>query len=282
LIVGDYNFFTIFEPKERLICAASFPERVLHHAIINICHPVFERYQVFHSYATRKGKGQYAAISFASKNQKKYKWFCKLDVRKYFDSIPHDRLIKFLNHHFKEKKVLDIFEKITHSYKYQDGKGLPIGNLTSQYFANFYLAYADHYLLEKIQIPAYTRYMDDMVLWHNNKNELIDKSKRFISFIEKNLELDIKHKGLNRTSNGLPFLGYVLFPDKRRLTKQSKQRFIKKFSQYDKMLKSEIWTQEEYARHIIPLIAFTSHANSKKLRTKHIERKEARHRALTA
>ncbi len=282
LNVGDYNFFTIFEPKERLICAAPFPERVLHHAIINICHPIFERFQVFHSYATRIGKGQYAALDYTANNQRNFAWFCKLDIRKYFDSIPHDKLIQLLHLRFKEKRLIDVFEKIIYSYRQSLGKGLPIGNLTSQYFANFYLANADHYLLEKIKIPAYTRYMDDMVLWHNDKKALIDKYKKFIAYIEEHLELDVKQKGLNRTSKGLPFLGYVVFPDKRRLTKQSKQRFMKKFCQYDKMLKNGFWTQEEYASHIIPLIAFTSHANTKKLRMKHIEKTETGHRALTA
>ncbi len=282
LNIGDYNFFTVFEPKERLICAAPFHERVLHHSIINICHPVFERFQVFHSYATRIGKGQYAALEYAAKNQKKHQWFCKLDIRKYFDSIPHGKLIQLLESRFKEKKLTDIFEKIIFSYSCSDGKGLPIGNLTSQYFANYYLATADHYLLEKIQIPAYARYMDDMVLWHDDKRVLIEKIRKFVSFIEKHLELYVKQKGLNRTSKGLPFLGYVVFPYKRRLTKQSKQRFMKKFVQYDKMLQKGIWSQEEYSGHIIPLLAFIKYANTKKLRIEHIKKTETVHRDLSA
>ena len=107
--IGNYHFFTIFEPKERLICAAPFAERVLHHAIINVCHPIFESYQVFHSYATRFGKGQYNALEHAKRNQGKFKWFCKLDIRKYFNSISHQKLIELLNHRFKDDRLMHLW-----------------------------------------------------------------------------------------------------------------------------------------------------------------------------
>ncbi|MBN1340090.1 MAG: hypothetical protein JXA03_12245 [Bacteroidales bacterium] len=112
IAVGNYSFFAVYEPKKRLICAAPFNERVLHHAIINVCHPVFERFQVYHSYATRIGKGQYVALDYAKRNQKRYRWFCKLDIRKYFDSIPHETLNNLLSKRFEEKKLLDLFNKI--------------------------------------------------------------------------------------------------------------------------------------------------------------------------
>ena len=95
--VGNYHYFTIYDPKERVICAAPFGQRVLHHAIMNVCHPVFERFQIYDSYATRLGKGQYAALERAKVYSHKYQWFCKLDVRKYFDSIDHDVLYTLLN-----------------------------------------------------------------------------------------------------------------------------------------------------------------------------------------
>ena len=264
--LGNYHYFKIYEPKERLICAAPFAERVLHHAVINVCHPVFERFQIMHSYATRIDKGQYAALELAKKSQKKYIWFCKLDIRKYFDSISHEKLLKLLGRLFKDQKLPGLFEKIIQSYETLPGRGLPIGNLTSQYFANFYLGVADHHLLESIHIPSYVRYMDDMVLWHHDRKTLTIKSKEFISFIEEKLELRVKPVCLHPTKKGLPFLGYVVFPEFLRLNKNSKKRFMQKMKIADKCFENGNWSQEEYAGHVNPLIAFTEHADTLKFR----------------
>ncbi len=166
---GNYNYFTIYDPKKRLICAASFEQRVLHHALMNICHLYFERSQIFESYASRIGKGTYAALDKARRFNKRYKWFLKLDFRKYFDSLDHIVLKSQLNRLFKDRQLLNIFSSIIDSYCVGSGKGVPIGNLTSQYFANHYLSQADHYMKEIVNIPAYTRYMDDVILWHNAK-----------------------------------------------------------------------------------------------------------------
>lgn len=266
--IGNYHFFTIYEPKERLICAASFPERVLHHAIMNVCHPIFEKFQIYHSYATRIGKGQYAALEYAKANQRKFAWFCKLDIRKYFDTISHERLLKLLQKRFKDERLLLLFERIIRSYEVTTARGLPIGNLSSQYFANFYLAASDHYLLEKIRIPAYVRYMDDMVLWHHSRESLIEVQKQLVFYLKGQLGLDCKPPCINRRDMGLPFLGYVVFPERVRLNKKSKQRFIKKYKFAETMLARNQWSQAEYAGHLIPLIAFTKQAHTHELRIK--------------
>lgn len=264
--IGNYHFFTIYEPKERLICAASFPERVLHHAIMNVCHHVFEKFQIYHSYATRIGKGQYAALDYAKANQRKFEWFCKLDIRKYFDSISHLLLLQHLHKRFKDVQLLELFKKVIKSYQVSTNQGLPIGNLTSQYFANFFLAVSDHFLLENIRIPAFVRYMDDMVLWHYNKEALIEAQLKLVAFLKSQLELDCKPPCINKREMGLPFLGYVVFPDRVRLNKQSKQRFLRKVKYASDKLNNNEWTQAEYAHHIIPLIAFARHSQSYCLR----------------
>ena len=167
---------------------------------------------------------------------------------------------------FKDKRLLNLFKKIICSYESFPAFGLPIGNLTSQYFANFYLGHADHYLLEEIKVPAYVRYMDDMVLWHQHKDDLLAAQKRFTLYIAKQLQLLCKPPCINSNINGLPFLGYVVFPDKVRLNKHSKLRFIRKNKDAAYNLKHESWSQAEYSRHITPLIAFTRHAQTEQLR----------------
>lgn len=264
--VGNYHYFKVYDPKERIICAAAFKERVLHHALMNVCHTTFEQYQIYDSYASRKGKGQYAALERAIIYQKKYKWFLKLDVRKFFDSIHQQTLINLLAKKFKEKALISIFSKIVSSYSTSVGCGLPIGNLTSQYFANHYLAVSDHYVKEVLKAKAYVRYMDDMVLWDDNKDKLLDIGNQFAHYIANHLKLELKPFCLNKTHYGLPFLGYVVYKDVLRLNTNSKKRFKRKLSTYNDKLVSSTWTEREYQSRILPLLAFTQKADSKLFR----------------
>lgn len=266
LNIGNYHYFTIFDPKQRLICAAQFHERVLHHAIMNVCHSNFEKFQIKDSYASRLGKGTYAAIEQAKTNQKKYNWFLKLDVRKYFDSINHSLLKSMLERRFADDLLLKIFNDIIDSYSTKEDYGLPIGNLTSQYFANHYLAVADHYIKERLKAKAYVRYMDDMVIWNNDKKTLLEIGYVFQKLINTQLLLTLKPFCMNKVEAGLPFCGYTIYPQKILLTQNSRKRFISKIRLYDFYLKEGIWSQETYQAHITPLLAFTEHANSKGLR----------------
>ncbi len=270
--VGNYHFFTIKDPKERLICAADFRERVLHHAIMNICHPYFEKKQIFDSYASRLNKGTYAAIERAQYFCRKYQWFLKLDVRKYFDQLDHDILLCQLQKMFKDEKLLKVFEQIIGSYNsVKTRKGVPIGNLSSQYFANHYLSLSDHFILEKTDCKAYVRYMDDMVLWHFDKSRLIEVARIFKTFIKENLRLELKPDILHHCSKGLPFLGYLLFPDRIKLMQKSKIRFMKKSKMYEKKLNSGKWSQEQYQAHLNPLLAFIMKADTFSFRKKYFE-----------
>lgn len=269
--IGNYHYFTIYDPKERIICAAPFKQRVLHHAIMNVLHENFEKYQIYDSYASRIGKGTYAALERAAFCQRKFHWFVKLDVRKYFDSIDHNVLLKMLNKRFKDKKLLDVLQSIIESYHTENSKGLPIGNLTSQYFANHYLALADHFIKEQLHAIAYVRYMDDMVFWSNDKNMLINITKEFENFINKELLLTLKPMCLNTVDKGLPFLGYVLYPDKILLTNNSRKRFKAKLKSYNFRYNNGEWNQTTLQLHLLPLIAFVKYANTFMLRTKYNE-----------
>ena len=263
---GGYNYFTVYDPKKRQICAAPFAQRVLHHALMNMCHPYFEKKQIANSYASRIEKGTYAALERAKGYNQRYNWFLKLDVRKFFDSLRHEVIRRQLCKLFKDQRLLQIFDKIIDSYYVEEDRGVPIGNLTSQYLSNHYLSPADHFVKEVLRVPAYVRYMDDMVLWHDNKQTLLEVGHQFEQYIQTELKLTLKPFCLNRNVKGLPFLGYLLYPNTTRLAQRSRKRYIRKLRQYEHRLRKDIWTQKEYQRHVEPLIAFTQHADAKAFR----------------
>lgn len=268
---GGYHTFTIYDPKQRLICAAPFEQRVLHHALMNVCHPYFEKQQIYHSYASRPGKGVHAALDVARRHTARYAWFLKLDFRKYFDSLDHQILKRQLRCLFKDHALLHIFDAIIDSYETTAGKGVPIGNLTSQYFANHYLAGLDHYIKEILGIRAYIRYMDDQVLWHDDKKTLLEAGRQLQTYASTRLALSLKPFCLNRAQRGLPFLGYLLYPHKTRLSQRSRTRFVAKLRAGETRLASGEWDPKTYQRHVQPLIAFTEYADAREFRKRIID-----------
>lgn len=262
IVVGDYHYFKVFDPKERQICASAFSEQVLHHALMNICHDFFERAQIFDSYASRPGKGVHSAVQRAHSFARADNWFLKLDVRKFFESIHHDTLEIQLGRLFKEAGLLRIFGKVIHSYAAQPGRGLPIGNLTSQYFANHYLSGLDHFVKEQLRCKSYVRYMDDMVLWHSDKQYLKDAWRAIEDFVNNRLYVELKPRLLNASQRGLPFCGYLVFPHHIQLSQRSKKRYIKKIRILDKKHRTGEWDEAKCNRHLQPLIAFTRHADA--------------------
>lgn len=266
--VGDYHYFMIYDPKERQICAAPFSERVLHHALMNVCHDNFEKHLISDTYATRKHKGTYAALDKAQFYAKKFDWFVKMDVRKYFDSINHSVLMSQLERVFKDKTLLSVFNQILASYHTKNGQGLPIGNLTSQYFANHYLSSADHYAKEHLKVAGYIRYMDDILMFGNDKHRLLIMARRFKEYVHTTLKLHLKQWVHAKTDYGISFLGYRVFPYSIRLNKRSKMRFYQKVKDYNDNLNRLIWDEKEYQLHILPLLAFVEYADTDKWRKK--------------
>ncbi len=274
--VGNYRYFKIFEPKERQICASAFSEQVLHHAMMNVCHQHFEAYQINESYASRKGKGTYAAIEKAKEHTARYKFYLKLDVKKFFDSIPHKVMKAQLRRMFKDGKVIQIFDSIIDSYavgnanavrvqnpdSVLDNRGVPIGNLTSQYFANHFLAVLDHFIKENLGGKFYVRYMDDMVLWHDDKAVLLIFKTQIDNFLRDKLFCTLKPEALNHCNQGLPFLGYLIFPNTIWLRQQSKKRFIKKIKIIETNYHNGNWSEAHCQRKVLPLLAFVQHADT--------------------
>lgn len=260
--VGNYHHFTIHDPKERIICAAPFAERVLHHAIMNVCHEYFDRSLIPDTYATRPGKGVYAALDRAVFAATRYRFLVKLDFRKYYDSIGHDVLKQKLERKFKDKLLLRIFSRIIDSYHPDTGIGLPIGNLTSQYFANAYLSDLDHRAKEQLRVPMYIRYMDDILMAADSKSILTESVCSLDTFAQKELLLKLKPPIYSPSEKGVIFLGYKVLPHHYMLSGRSKRRFRTKLMKYEKRFLSEEWTEREYAEHLLPLISFVVHADS--------------------
>jgi len=270
--IGEYSYFRITDPKERVICAASFPERILHHAVMNVCEPVFERFQIYHSYACRQGKGQHKAVLKAFHYARGSRFFLKIDIRKYFDSIDHDILMTRLDRLFKDRKVLVLFERIISSYETSTGKGVPIGNLTSQYFANFYLAFLDHYVKEILKVKKYIRYMDDMVFLSDSKAYLKDVCRAVQAFLHDNLDLDIHQPVLNSTAQGTPFLGFSIKPSGIYLLRKSKKRYARRLREYSNKYISGDWDEDTLANHFQSVTQHTMIARSRRFRYTAIRR----------
>ncbi|MBQ2992670.1 MAG: hypothetical protein IJE21_02060 [Alistipes sp.] len=264
--IGRYHYFNIYDPKQRVICAASFEERVLHHAIINVCKSRFEQHFISDTYASREGKGVYAAIDRARQGMSQCRYVAKLDVRKYFDSVSHVVLKQQLRRVFKDCQLLNLFDKIIDSYAVTPQRGIPIGNLTSQYFANFYLSFLDHYIKEALRVPVYVRYMDDMLLFGHSKEDLKEYVNRVSDFVSKQLSLTLKCPQLETATRGVAFLGYRISCDKIVLNRRSKIRFKRKIYKYTHLLANGVWDDEQYVEHIIPLLAFVRRAYTKCLR----------------
>ena len=232
--VGRFTAFTIHEPKERRIHAPCFRERMLHHALVGPCEADFERWHIADTYACRRGKGREAAVRRAEHFAVRHGWFLKLDVEKYFDSIPHDVLLAGLARRFRDARVVDLWRRIIASYAVTPGRGLPIGALTSQYLANHYLMPVDRMVRETLRIPGYVRYMDDMALW-GGQGPLREALAALRRLLGEDLGLRIKANWhLQPAARGMDFLGYRILPGGSRLARPSRRRFLRRWAWYER------------------------------------------------
>ncbi|TVR46812.1 MAG: RNA-directed DNA polymerase [Planctomycetota bacterium] len=226
LALGRATRFVVFDPKQRVIHAPCFAERVLHHALMLHLGPVIERGLIAHTYACRVGRGQFKALDHAQACARRHRYFLKLDIRRYFDSIPHAPLLGQVERRVAGQGVLALVQRILAAYQSgeQPGVGLPIGALTSQHLANLYLNAVDRQATEGLRIGGYCRYMDDIVLWDDSparlRAALVD-----LSAVIAQLGLSWKPQPfLNRSALGLDFLGWRVYPGRRRLNRRSRRR----------------------------------------------------------
>ncbi len=240
---SKYKTFYIHDPKKRMISAASFRDRVVHHALCNVTEPLFERTFIYDSYANRKGKGMHKAIERYQFYARKYPYVLKCDIQKFFPSLDHEILKSELRWKIQCPKTLWLMDRIIDNSNLQEDhtvyflkddlftpynrrRGLPIGNLTSQIWANVYLNRFDHFVKERLQVQGYIRYVDDFVLFSCSKSELWAQ-KRQISKYLSNLRLLVhpNKSQVFKVAKGLPFLGFHIFPQYRYVKKQNRKRY---------------------------------------------------------
>ena len=259
LRVGEARQFMIHDPKERLITAPCFGERVLHHAVMNVCEPEFERRLVFHTYACRRGKGQFAALAAARNFAAANAWFLKMDVRKYFDSIPKAAMLERLGRVFAERRVLDLFARMLHAHRPGEPCGLPIGSLISQHCANLYLDAVDRLVTQDLGIGACVRYMDDFIVWAADKATLAEVREAVRSRLA-TLGLAFKcEPQLNRTGHGMNFLGHRVFARRVMPNHRSRTRFRRKLLRIDEAVSTGTMGEAEAQRSLNAVCAFVSH-----------------------
>ena len=264
---GTYFVFKVFEPKERLIMALPFYDRVIQHAIVNIIEPIFEKRFVFHSYACRKDKGAHAASDTLSRwlynlqvRQGKKIYAIKADIHHYFQSIDHEVLKQEVRRYISDKAVLKLLDHIIdHNGIYPDGVGIPVGNLTSQLFANVYLNILDHYIKHNLHVHYYIRYMDDFIILGEDPAELKELLQQIDAFIEERLRLHLNPKTtIIAAKNGVDFVGYRHFPAFRILRKGATRRIKKLLHAFET---GEV-DEELFDRSIESRIGHAKHADT--------------------
>jgi len=283
---GKYRSFKIYEPKERLISAAPYSDRVIHHALCNVIEPIFEKSFIYDSYANRGGKGTHKAILRYQKFARKNKYVLKIDIKKYFPSIVHNILKQQIRKKISCEDTLWLIDKIIDNSNQQEDpglifpgddlftnieikKGIPIGNLTSQFFANIYLNGLDHFIKEKLMCKYYIRYVDDMVIFENDKELLYGIKYKIRDFLYNlRLQLHERKTRLFRVSDGMGFLGHRVFQDFRLLKKENLRRFRKRLKKQLIMYKKGLLPKEKLTMSIQSWQGHAAFSNTFKLRQK--------------
>jgi retron-type reverse transcriptase len=263
---GPYHEFFIYERKRRMISAAPFRDRVVHHALCAVIMPFFEAGFDDASFANRRGKGTHLAVRLCRRYLSRYPFYLKLDVRRYFPSIDHEILKATIRRKIKCVRTLGLIDAIIEGSNRQeeaieyypgDGlftpferrRGLPLGNLTSQYFANIHLTPLDRFIRTDLKIRAYIRYVDDLVLFHVDKTYLRECAARIGAYLARlRLKFHENRCHTRPSRSGITFLGYRVLPDRIRLARDGVIRARRRLR-----LRSEL-----YHRGAISLSAYRS------------------------
>lgn len=277
-----YFSFYIQDPKQRHIHKATVRDRIVHHAVFRVLNPVFEPTFISHSFSCRVDKGTHKGVEALAKmirqvtrNNSQNAFVLKCDIKSFFESIDHDILLSLLKNKVKDENTIWLLKEIIASHYSQrlslfTYKGLPIGNLTSQLFANIYLNELDQFVKQTLRIKHYARYTDDFVIVSKDEKELQNLLLPIRDFLQKKLALDL-HPGkisIRKVGQGVDFLGLVIFPHHRLLRTKTKQRVFRKLRTRVLEYNAKKIEEEKLLHCLQSYLGVLSHAQSYKLRQK--------------
>ena len=282
---GSYRTFWISDPKPRLISAAPFRDRVVHHALINVLEPIFERRFIHHSYACRTGKGTHKALDQFVKWSRESRYVLKMDIRKFFPCLDHAIMKEAIKKTVKDPNALWLCDLIIDRSNKQEPAllyfpgddllapitckhGLPIGNLTSQFFANVFLDQLDHFVKDRLRVKHYLRYVDDFCVFHDDKPYLIKLRKAISDFIfALRLRLNEGKSRIRRLKEGIEFLGFVILPDRIRLNQRAIRRQRDRINQLQHDYNSRLITWDKVKECLQAWNAHAAYGDTWRLRT---------------
>lgn len=291
--ISGYRVFFIYDPKLRMVMAVQFPDRIVQWSVYETLYSFYDKTFIEDSYACRRGKGTHKAADrlqywLRQVDRKPDKWYyLKLDISKYFYRISHEILLNIISRRVKDERLLDLIAKIissngmhfgiprgfdpgmcTEDMRLED-TGIPIGNLTSQLFANIYLNELDQYCKHTLGIHYYVRYMDDVIILANDKKHLQELKNKIESFLNTELQLDLNKKtAIRPISCGIDFVGYKMWPEYRKLKKSSARRILRKIKTLSTDYALGKISFEDIRRRIASYNGILQHANSYGLRRK--------------
>ena len=286
---GQYNTFHITEPKPRMISAAPYKDRVIHHALCNVITPILENSMIYDTYANRKGKGTHKAILRFQQFSQHNDYVLQCDIQKFFPSIDHEILKSLIRRKIGCKNTLWLLELIIDNSNPQNSPinyykndnlftpvqrkiGLPIGNLTSQWLGNYFLSPLDHFVKENLGCKYYIRYVDDFVILGNSKKDLWNIKHQIIGFLnDYRLSLHPKKSQIHLIENGTAFLGHRIFRDFRLVKKESVRRFRSRARKKLKLYAAGKISLETFNQSMIGWFAHAAFSDTYRLRGKLIQ-----------
>lgn len=290
--VGRYHRFFVYEPKKRLVMSLQYRDRVVQWAIYQKLMPFYDKMFIFDSYACRIGKGSHAASNrlqywLKAIHRKPGKWYyLKLDISKYFYRVDHEILIQILKRRIKDEKLMRLLERIINGKEpfglppgigpdelpreeWLNTVGMPIGNLTSQLFANIYLNELDQYCKHELHIRYYVRYMDDVIILANDKRKLHEYEDKIRVFLKDNLRLDLNSKtAIRPVEMGIEFVGFRTWGTYKRIKKSTAKRMKRSVKHLTMLLATKQITREHFDRCMASYSGILKQAKADHLKAK--------------
>lgn len=284
---SHYSKFFVQDPKLRIIHKASVRDRVLHHAVFRIIYPFFDKGFIFDSYSCRTEKGTHRAVNRLekfcrklSKNNTKNIFILKCDIKKFFDSVDQNILLELVKNKIKDDNAIWLIEKIIKSFvtsprpllhkERGNSVGLPLGNVTSQVFANIYLNELDQFVKHKLKVKYYLRHCDDFLFLAERKDDLEKLILPIGGFLKKNLKLMLHPNKIiiRKYSQGIDFLGYVVLPHFRVLRTKTKRRMFKKIRFNKEKLETGDINEDSFNQSLQSYYGMLKHCKGRKLEQK--------------